>query len=89
MSARDALDRALLDLATEGRRPRCGEPDDHGLWVSDDHEDRARAARRCHGCPVLTECGAAADEERDVWTVRGGIDRRPSRTARAAKGATA
>ena len=89
MSARDTLDRALVNMAAEGRRPRCGEHADRDLWTSDDPTDRARAARRCWGCPVLELCGAAADDERDAWAVRGGVDRRPSRTARAAKGKSA
>lgn len=85
MSARDRFDRALLDMAARGEKPRCAWPDIGPWFTSDDPTDRARAARRCHGCPVFEECGAAADEERDVWTVRGGIDRRPSRAARPTK----
>lgn len=76
MTARDRLDRALLDLAADGRRPRCGEPDDHGLWTSDDRAERARAARLCAACPILRACAEAAEEERDTWTTRGGVDRR-------------
>lgn len=76
MSARDLLDRALLDLAADGRRPRCGEPDDHGLWTSEDRDERARAARLCAACPLLRPCAEAAEEENDRWTTRGGADRR-------------
>lgn len=85
MSARDRFDAALVNMAARGDKPRCSWPDLAPLFVSDDPEDRARAVRRCAGCEVIDLCGAAADEERDVWTVRGGVDRRPSRAARAAK----
>lgn len=85
---REALDAALVTMAAEGLRPRCAEHTDRNLWTSEDADDRDEAARLCGPCPVLELCGAAADEERDVHTVRGGIDRRPSRTARAAKGAS-
>ena len=88
MSARADLDRALLDLAAEGRRPRCAEPGDHHMWTSDDHDERARAARLCAGCPVLRECALSAEDERDAWTVRGGVDRRPNPRSRAARNAS-
>ena len=74
MTARDDLDRALLDLAAEGRRPRCGEHADRDLWTSDDQEDRRRAAELCSVCPLLHPCAEAAEEEREKWTVRGGRD---------------
>lgn len=76
MSARDTLDRALVDLASRGERPRCGEPADRHLWVSDSPDERRRAARLCAACPILRACAEAAEEERDRWTTRGGVDRR-------------
>ena len=82
MTARDDLDRALLDLAVDGRRPRCAEPADHELWTSDDRAERARAAELCTACPLLRPCAAAAEEERDTWTTRGGVDRRPAARGR-------
>ena len=85
MTARDALDRALLDLAGDGRRPRCGEPDDHQLWTSESPDERRRAAQLCARCPLLHPCADAAEEMEERWHVFGGVDRRPSRTARAAK----
>ena len=75
MTARDVLDRALVDLASRGERPRCAEPADGHLWTSDEIEDRRRAARLCSRCPVLRACASSAEEERDVFTVRGGRDR--------------
>ena len=75
MTAAERLTRCLVDLATEGRRPRCGEPGGHELWCSDDPDDRAQAARWCAGCPVLDECAAAADEHDERFGVFGGTDR--------------
>ena len=75
MTAAEQLTRALVGLATEGRRPRCGEAGSHGLWLSDDAADRALAASWCAGCPVLAECGAAADEHAERHHVWGGVDR--------------
>ena len=74
MSARDDLDRALLDLAADGRRPRCGEPADHLWWTSEEADERARAAGLCVGCPVLQECALAAEEEGELF-VWAGVDR--------------
>ena len=73
MSAHEALDRALLDLAADGRRPRCAEPEDHLWWTSEDRDERARAARLCTGCPVLRLCAVAAEEDGEIF-VRAGID---------------
>lgn len=73
MTARDTLDRALLDLAADGRRPRCGEPADHLFWTSEKADERARAAALCDACPVLQECALAAEEEHELF-VWGGVD---------------
>ena len=80
MSARDQLDRALLDLAADGRRPRCGEPASHHLWTSEKADERARAAALCAGCPVLQPCAHAAEQEHELF-VWAGVDRgaRPSK----------
>lgn len=73
MSAREALVRAVLDLAAEGRRPRCGEPADHLWWTSEDADERARAAALCVGCPVLQQCAHAAEEAHELF-VWAGVD---------------
>ena len=75
MSAREVLDRQLLDLASRGERPRCGEPADHDLWVSDSPEDRRRAANLCTRCPILPACAAAAEEHDERHHVWGAQDR--------------
>ena len=77
MTAAEQLTRALVVLATEGRRPRCGEFGGHELWTSDDADDRAQAVRWCAGCRVLLECGAAAAEQGETHGVWGGRDRTP------------
>jgi len=74
MTAAEQLTRRLVDLATQGRRPRCGDPGGHELWLSDDADDRALAARWCAGCPVLLQCRAAADERDERFGVWGGVD---------------
>lgn len=86
MSARDRLDRALLDLAADGRRPRCAEPADHLWWTSEDGDERARAARLCTGCPVLPLCAESAEDERELY-VWAGVDHGTS-PARKTKGAS-
>lgn len=73
MTARDRLDRALLDLASDGRRPRCAEPADHLWWTSEDTSERERAARLCRGCPVLRLCADSAEEEHELF-VWAGVD---------------
>ena len=81
MTARDALDRALLDLAERGARPPCGHRWSGDLWLSDDAGDRRQAAVLCRPCPVLEACAAAGDEQREAFGVWGGVDRtkRPTR----------
>lgn len=75
MTAHDDLDRLLLDLATRGQRPPCGEPWADGLWTSEHLEDRQRAATLCRPCPLLDPCAAAADEADERHHVWGGQDR--------------
>lgn len=75
MTAAEQLTRAMVGLAAQGRRPRCGEPGGHEMWCSDDADDRAQAVRWCTGCPVLAECAAAADEHGEKFGVFGGTDR--------------
>lgn len=74
MTARHALDLALVDLAARGERPRCGWPDIGPWFTSEDSTERARAARRCAGCPVLELCAAVAEDEQPVHGVWGGKD---------------
>lgn len=74
-AAHQRLTAALVALATQGVRPRCGDPIAHELWLSDDREDRQTAARWCTGCPVLDLCGQAADAAGERFGVWGGKDR--------------
>ena len=77
----DRLTQALVALAAQGGRPRCGDPETAVLWTSDDQHDRTLAAAGCTGCPVLDECLAAGEGE--VHGVWGGVDRgRSSRQLR-------
>jgi len=75
MSAAEALGRALLDLAEQGQRTPCqGRRRDR--WTSDDATDSEWAASVCLtlACPMLEECGAAADERDERFGVWGGVD---------------
>jgi hypothetical protein len=56
-AANDALTRRLLDLASRGQRPRCGDYETSHLWLSEDAGERQLAALMCAGCAVWTECG--------------------------------
>jgi hypothetical protein len=35
-NAAEQLNLALVELAIQGERPRCSDPVDHALWISDD-----------------------------------------------------
>jgi hypothetical protein len=88
-TARDASERllrALLTIASQEQRTHCSDPGLSELWLSDHEGERAEAARLCIGCPVITECGAAAIANDERWGVWGGHDRtvRPGRPKKAA-----
>ncbi|MGE9806921.1 WhiB family transcriptional regulator [Janibacter sp. G1551] len=74
MTARSRLDRALLELADKGGRPRCGDPLEHPLWTSEHADERARAVALCGGCPLTTLCRDLADETGATWGVWAGHD---------------
>jgi hypothetical protein len=80
-TATAALNRRLLELAQRNEHPRCSDPVHHPLWTSDHEAERAEAARLCSGCPIIRECGAAADELDERFGVWSGRDRtvRPGR----------
>lgn len=81
MTAQEALSLALTALTDHGWRTPCqGRHRDR--WTSDLAEERAWAASVCVTlrCPVLEQCGAAADEAREQWGVWAGVDRGPART---------
>ena len=48
--------------AHRGQRPRCADPADGGLWLSEGLADRRYAASLCPGCAVLVERHQAAEE---------------------------
>lgn len=77
--AETALTMALVKLASEGARPRCGDWTENNPWLSEDARLRGMAARWCAGCVVLAECDAAAVENRERFGVWGGRDRTPRR----------
>lgn len=64
------LDRAVRLLADRQEIPPCA-PDPEP-WFAAQPSIRARAARRCTGCPILQACREAGRDE--IWGVWGGID---------------
>ena len=76
MTAAEALDHALLELAEQGRATPCQGPRGD-RWTSESAEDRDWAAAVCTSlvCPLLVQCGAAADEAKERFAVWGGRDR--------------
>src|SRR5688500_9588157 len=78
-AATTALHLQLIGMAQRGDRPRCCDPVDRELWVSDDYRDRQIAVAWCAGCPILEACRQAADANDERWHVWGGRDytRRP------------
>ena len=83
MTAAEALGHALADLADQGHAPPCqGRRRDR--WTSESAEERAWAATVCVtlGCPVLVQCGEAADEFKAAHHVWAGTDRTPAPPAR-------
>ena len=83
--AHNALGVALAAALTRGQFIACSGPwDGDGPWLSDDPDERHRAAQQCTGCPVLEFCAEVGTIERfGVW---GGRDRTPN--ARAAERST-
>ena len=77
----DALGRALLNMAARGERTHCTNPTTHHSWLSEQEADRAVAVKLCRHCPVIVECGQAAEDRDERWGVWGGRDRsvRPGR----------
>lgn len=73
--ARRRLTAALVRAAARGERTPCSDSDTHHYWTSDYARERALAARRCAGCPVLSECYAVGEHE--SFGVYGGHDFSP------------
>ena len=48
--------------AHRGQRPRCADPVDGDLWLSESLPDRRYATSLCAGCAVLVERDQAAKE---------------------------
>lgn len=82
--ATEALTMALIQLADQGRRPRCSDPGDRELWFSDHQAERDQAAHLCKGCPVLDACHDAAEANREKHGVWAGVERSPKRKRAAA-----
>lgn len=78
MTAAEVLGHALLQLADQDQATPC-QSRRRDRWTSEDAAERAWAAAVCvgAGCPVLVQCGEAADEFKSAHHVWGGVDRTP------------
>jgi hypothetical protein len=54
--ASDALTRALINAASRGERPRCGDAEVAWMFLDEDPRHRAIAATYRAGCPVFEPC---------------------------------
>jgi len=73
VTATEELSAAVQALVLDHKIVPCGL--DPGPWYGDTPAERAEAAQRCIGCPVLNVCASAADEAGERWGVWGGRDR--------------
>ena len=80
--ASERLAKALIDLATQGLRTHCSDPETGHLWLSDLEAERRLAVRLCSNCPVIMECWDASVAQREEFGVWAGQDR----TVRHARG---
>jgi Transcription factor WhiB len=82
--ATDALTVALLELARQGQRTNCSDPETHHYWTSEHPPERKLAVRACAGCPVLQPCLEVGRHQ--TFGVFGGVDvtRTPGRPKTAA-----
>ncbi len=76
MSAAEVMSAALIEMTDHEQIPPCGGSSD--AWMSEDHHQRAAAARRCSGCPVIALCAAVAAEVKASFGVWAGVDRTPT-----------
>ena len=84
VNAHERLTVALLSLTDRNERPPCGDPGTSDLWTSEDADERAQAARWCHGCPISDACSDAANETGERFGVWAGFDRTTTQTRKRA-----
>lgn len=73
-SGRPAATALLAAVQALPAPPACTEHPDALFQQRADYR-ALMAGWTCTGCPVLTLCGAAADEAGEHWGVWGGVDR--------------
>jgi hypothetical protein len=73
VTAAETMARELIQLTDRREVPPCASGSD--LWMSEDQGERAIAARRCTGCPLLTPCAALAAEFKPSFGVWAAVDR--------------
>jgi hypothetical protein len=67
--------RALINLAAQGLRTHCSDPGTSELWLSEHKAERREAAKLCRGCPVIEQCGRAAEARDEKFGVWAAVDR--------------
>lgn len=80
----ERLTLALQAALDNGERPPCTRPDRWRWWTSDAIEERDSAAAQCGSCTIVGACRAAADHQKEIWGVWGGVDYDPKRRKRKA-----
>ena len=77
VTASERLSLALAALADADQRPPCATAFVSHWWLSDDPDERAKAAELCRewACPILDACHDAAEAHRERFGVWAGRDR--------------
>ena len=70
--ANDALTHALINAASRGVRPRCGDAEVGWMFTDENPRTRAIASTYCAGCVVIEPCGEVGRYQR--FGVFGGRD---------------
>jgi Transcription factor WhiB len=85
-AASETLTAALIALGARGMCTPCSQPETHHYWLSEIEAERKQAAAWCRPCPVLIECGQAAEAHDERWGVWASKDysRKPGKKISAA-----
>jgi hypothetical protein len=77
--ASERLVTAIADAASRGLTYTCSDPSIGHLWLSEDADERAQAAKLCIGCVIQAECWSVAHARRERFGTWGGHDFTPRR----------
>jgi hypothetical protein len=69
--ATEALTRALITAASQGKRPRCSDGEASWMFLDENDQIRKIAATYCAGCFVWEECDQVGRHQRfGTWASR-------------------